>query len=326
MTTSIHSMVFFGECMVEHRADGTSYFGGDTFNTAWYLVSLLNAVGLSKPKIKYATAIGQDAQSQQFQTLLAHMGIGCDLVVTHQYKTMGKYWIKLTQNGERSFEFEREQSAARAYFKSHEPLSEALNAKSIDAIYLSGISLAILCSEQLTYLLELLKRFKAQGGIVIFDNNYRASLWHGRKPQSAYLALMALANIAFLTLEDELAIYAKHTLDEVLTVYQNTNEQLVIIRRGPLPCVIKPSNSHELLYVAPEQLHAQSIVDTCAAGDAFAAGFLAQWLVRDLLAHDAIERAAQFAHKVAAEVIQHHGALITPHLLPSLLGEEVSGA
>ncbi|MBD1582903.1 PfkB family carbohydrate kinase [Pseudoalteromonas sp. S16_S37] len=326
MNTVINAIAFFGECMVEHRTDGTSYFGGDTFNTAWYLTSLLQQTSLPKPAVKYATAIGHDQHSQRFQTLLAQVGIGCDLVVTHPSKTMGTYWIKLAQNGERSFEFAREQSAARVYFKSNELFSNALNTKAVDAIYLSGISIAILCEEQLTYLLELLTRFKQQGGMVFFDNNYRASLWHGRKPQSAYLAVMNLANIAFLTLDDEFAIYGTRTLDEALTCHQNSKEQLLIIRQGPLPCVIKKPHSHELIYVAAEQLHEQCIVDTCAAGDAFAAGFLAQWLVCERQASDAIRRAAQFAHKVAAEVIQHHGALIAPHLLPTLDSEEVISA
>ncbi len=45
MLQPFNSIVFLGECMIEHRADGDVFFGGDSFNTAYYLSQLITSQG-----------------------------------------------------------------------------------------------------------------------------------------------------------------------------------------------------------------------------------------------------------------------------------------
>ena len=53
-----------GECMVEHRADGSpdysQGFSGDTLNTVTYMARLL---GRDSADLFYVTAVGEDAHS-----------------------------------------------------------------------------------------------------------------------------------------------------------------------------------------------------------------------------------------------------------------------
>ncbi|MNE95267.1 2-dehydro-3-deoxygluconokinase [compost metagenome] len=61
---------------------------------------------------------------------------------------------------------------------------------------------------------------------------------------------------------------------------------------------------------APAQ-EVSDVVDTTSAGDSFNGTFLAR-----LIGGSAPQDAATFAAKAAATVIGHHGALISPDLLP----------
>lgn len=312
-------LVFFGECMVEHRANGTSHYGGDTFNSAWYLANLLADNDQHNIEVSYATATGLERESVLFRALLLDAGIDDRFVLIHPSKTLGQYWVSLDEQGERHFRFDRNHSPVRSYFFQDELLTQALIHKNIDAIYISGISLAILCERQRAQLLNALRVFKQQGGQVYFDNNYRPALWTSSSPQPCYQAVMGLADIAFLTNEDEYAVFASSNVDEIICLHREVHHSraILVIRQGAEPCVIQADRHAEPLSIAAERLASSSVVDTCAAGDAFAAGFLAKWLTQHPLTE-----AARFAHKVAARVIQHQGALISPLFLPSLSSKE----
>ena len=101
-----------GECMAElapAEAPGNYRLGfaGDTFNTAWYLARLRPDMAVS-----FQTAIGTDAISRQLREAVAGCGIGTDHIRTVPDRTVGLYLITLT-NGERSFSYWRDHSAAR---------------------------------------------------------------------------------------------------------------------------------------------------------------------------------------------------------------------
>ena len=315
----IHSLVFFGECMVEHRANGSLFFGGDTFNTAWYLRQLIGNQSASNLAIYYATGLGPDGHSDTFRALMQSLDISDDYCVTDEVKELGQYWVETNDKGERSFRFDRENSAARNYFELPQRLTDALINRDFDAIYLSGISLAILAQHERAFLVECLRSFKEKGGVIIFDNNYRPVLWGNSKPITDYFNLMSLADIAFLTDEDEYAVYGTRSVADIVDLHfkGTTEKQLLVIRQGANPCVVKPADNEKLLYVSATAVDAKRVVDTCAAGDSFAAGYLAKWL-----RNENAQCAASFGHKVAATVIQHHGALIPSHYITELTSTE----
>ncbi|MCF7515652.1 sugar kinase [Pseudoalteromonas sp. L23] len=317
MKGAIKQLLCFGECMVEHRADGTSSFGGDTFNTAWYLTQLLKQSNDNHIAVSFASAIGTDKASTNLLDMLSNTNIRQDYISLEPHSALGEYWITLDEKGERRFTFAREHSPARHYFKRDETLTQALHNKLIDAIYLSGISLAIICESQRKHLFEALAAFKNRGGLIFFDNNYRQTLWRSDNPKLSYQAVMALADIAFLTDEDEYAVYGTANVDEIIAEHKKQSSQLLVIRQGAQPCVIAPADDSSPIYIAAQNIAPQLILDTCGAGDAFAAGFLAHWLKGCDL-----QTAACFAHQIAAEAIQHHGALISADFLPKLVTQE----
>lgn len=314
---TIKSMVFFGECMLEHRADGDMSFAGDTFNTAWYLSQF------NKDKtclaLQYASAIGDDEASSNLALLLQQERLESPYLITVQDKKLGQYWVKLAENGERHFEFDRLNSPVRQYFKQDQSLLAALRYKQFDAIYLSGITLAVLCPEQRTQLIAALRQFKQHGGVIFFDNNYRAALWQTETPQKWFQQLMALANVSFLTDEDEYAVYGTQCVNSIITHHFNQQlaPDMLVIRCGSAPCVIAVA-PNDVLEISPKKIVVEKIIDTTAAGDSFAAGFLVK-----ALQGETFENAAKFAHRLAGQVIQHHGALMPKDKLTKYLSEEL---
>ncbi|GGD59863.1 sugar kinase [Lacimicrobium alkaliphilum] len=291
-------ILFFGECMLEESGRGKS-FGGDTLNTAVYLSRLLGGADIS---VGYATAMGMDNDSDYLLSQWQTEGLDTSLVRRIPDKLPGRYRIYTNANGERRFEYWRDDSAARYYFDvDPTPMEQALANKRWDYLYLSGISLAILADEHKHRLLALVRAFRQQGGRLIFDNNYRPQLWHSSDVRYWYSQIMHQADLALLTDEDETAIYGEQQLAQIMErCLAHRIPELVIKRGGSKALVLDKGGIHEI----PAE-RVEDVVDTSAAGDAFAAGFLSLWL------QDAPgSQAAEAGHRLAARVIQHHGAII----------------
>jgi 2-dehydro-3-deoxygluconokinase len=295
------SIVFFGECMLENQSDGNIHFGGDTLNTALYLARTSKLETLT---ISYATAVGTDHFSEKLLQCWQNEGINNQYVSQFDDKDVGSYSIQTDNNGERTFIYDRLNSAVRSYFKKdHADFTSALTNRTCDYVYISGISLAILDDADRIKLLNMLTAFKNEGGYIVFDNNYRQALWQNVDPICTYQQVMKLADLAFLTDEDEYALYSGNTVESIIERTDKWQIPEVVIKQGDKPCIIKYNN--QLTKVGSMKIPANLIVDTCAAGDAFSAGYLAK-----RLAGESVIVAAKFAHQLAGEVIQHPGAII----------------
>ena len=199
-------VVCFGECMLELQGQAfgamRQSYGGDSLNTAVYLARCGRRYGL---QVDYATAVGDDPLSDG---LLVHWqadGLGLGLVRRVAGKLPGLYLIEVDERGERRFSYWRGQSAARDYFDTP-PGGTPLEAQAdhIDALYVSGISLAILPPAERDRLVALARRPRARGALVAFDNNYRPRLWADvAEARTPFSQMLAQASVALLTLDDE---------------------------------------------------------------------------------------------------------------------------
>jgi 2-dehydro-3-deoxygluconokinase len=316
----MNKILFFGECMIEQCQQQGFYYGGDSLNSAIYLARTTEA---EQFEINYITGVGQDDISKKLINCWHKEDIKTPFLKEISNKECGRYWIEIDHQGERTFHYDRENSAVREYFKSnnHE-LKHALQSNIYQYFYLSGISLAILNHADRQQLISLLEVFKNAGGKIIFDNNFRDILWKDEEPQFYYQQVMELTDIAFLTDEDEYAIYGGYTIDSIINRNQRWNIPEVIIKQGNKPCIIVVKNenlnesTNEYLSYEVEgiSIHVKNIVDTCAAGDSFSAGYLSQ-----RLQGKSPESSAKFAHKLAARVIQFSGAILPPEAMENFL-------
>ena len=305
--------VAIGECMLEVQANGFGpsvlSYGGDTFNTAVYLS---RCAASSQIEVSYATGLGTDHLSQTLRKEWKDLGLNLNAVEYIEGRLPGMYLIETDSKGERTFHFWRENSAARAYFQASVTALEK-NLNQFDCLYFSGISLAILDGASRTRLFTLLKQAQLNGSRVVFDNNYRPKLWPDRKmAQEVYLQAFAACHTAMITLDDHQAVFECASLDDALVHAKKLAIPEVVIKRGADDTLVRQENSSEW-----HSIHTQSVnlvIDTTAAGDSFAAGYLSR-----RLCGASAEIAAAFGNALAARVIQYRGALIPLEALEDLI-------
>ena len=196
-----------GECMIELSQKGADVqrgFGGDTLNTSVYIARQVDAAALS---VHYVTALGTDSFSQQMLESWQGENVDTSLTQRMENRLPGLYYIETDSTGERTFYYWRNEAAAKFWLESEQSAAICEELATFDYLYLSGISLAILSPASRDKLLSLLRECRANGGKVIFDNNYRPRLWSSKEEtQQVYQQMLECTNIAFLTLDDEDAL------------------------------------------------------------------------------------------------------------------------
>ena len=301
-----------GECMIELSEKGAQVnrgFGGDTLNTSVYIARQVSPAELS---VSYVTALGTDTFSQPMMDAWQAENVKTDLIQRMNDRMPGLYYIETDDTGERTFYYWRNEAAAKFWLESEQSAAICEQLANFDYLYLSGISLAILSPSSRDKLLALLKQCRANGGKVIFDNNYRPRLWASKEEtQQVYQQMLQCTDIAFLTLDDEDALWGEKPVEEVIARTHAAGVSEVVVKRGADSCLVA-IKGEALVDVPAVKLPKEKVVDTTAAGDSFSAGYLS---VR-LTGGDAAA-AAKRGHLTASTVIQHRGAIIPRDAMPA---------
>jgi len=309
---TVKKIALVGECMLELQGQAFGAmqqgFGGDTLNTAVYLARCGAAAGL---QVLYATGLGEDSLSSGLLQRWAAESIDLGLVRRVAGRMPGLYLIEVDAQGERSFSYWRDTSAAKAYFETELTPLEA-RADEWDALYLSGISLAILPPAGRERLFGLMRRLRERGALVVFDNNYRPRLWPDlQEARRCFMQAFELCSLALVTADDHQALLGLASPEAAVVAAQALPVPELLIKRGAAPTLVRAAGG-VWQQAATEKV--ARVVDTTAAGDSFAAGYLA----RRLAGATALD-AALFANRLAARVIQHRGALIPRENMTDLM-------
>ena len=306
----VRRIACIGECMIElsgwDPAGGTARiaFAGDVLNTTVYLARLLRDVEID---VSFISVVGTDGFSDRMVAQWKEEGIDCRFVGRRADRLPGVYAIDTDAAGERFFHYWRSASAARTLFSGPEPEIHELAA--FDAIYVSGVTLAVLAPAAREALIGCARDLRARGGVVAFDGNYRPVLWPDAPTARAEMDRMwAHATIALPSAEDEAALSPECDPGPRLAALGATE---IVVKRGADGPVLWPRTDETGRFAA-----AASVIDTTGAGDGFNAGYIAARLTGR-------ERAVAAAagHALARVIVGHHGAILPRSVFDSVARE-----
>ena len=196
-----------GECMLELSAAQAQPdlrrlgFGGDTLNTAVYLARL-------DVPVDYVTALGDDPYSERMIEAWRGENVGTDLVQRIAGRLPGLYMIEVDERGERRFFYWRQQAPAREIFGNDRTADLCQALLRYEWLYLSGISLSLYGEAGRERLFDLLRQFRAKGGKVAFDSNYRPRAWPSVEVARREIRdQLALTDLVLSSLEDETGLH-----------------------------------------------------------------------------------------------------------------------
>jgi 2-dehydro-3-deoxygluconokinase len=300
MSEQKRSAVCVGEVLIEmaRGADGRFSLscGGDTFNTAVYLARAGIDVAL-------ATALGDDSYSDSIMALAAAEAVSGQFILRVPGRLPGLSLIENGPAGERSFRYWRDGAPARDLFELSDWMRVAEGLLSARLIYFSGITLSLYSNNAIGRFLALLEAARARGAKVAFDGNFRPRGWKGdlARTRTVFIEALKRVDIALPTFDDEAVLWGDPSPESTVARLQAFGIGEIVVKNGPNSALVAVAGAQEFVPV-PEVMVP---VDTMAAGDGFNAGYLAARLT-------GIEpaQAAGAAHRLAGDVIRHHGAFV----------------
>jgi 2-dehydro-3-deoxygluconokinase len=294
-----------GECMVELSDAGGGLlarsYGGDTLNTAVYLARL--GVG-----VDYITALGDDPLSEAMLAAWQQEGVGTGLVVRLPGRLPGVYLIDADARGHRRFYYWRDSAPARLLFELPQAPKIAAALLEYHLIYLSGVSLSLYGELGRQRLFAALDAARARGRLIAFDTNFRPRGWSDLgTAQAAFRAAFGRADIVLASTEDLQLLFGPSGIGELPT---GDAEREIVLKLAEPAVRVSHGGDQQLITADP----VGGVVDTTAAGDSFAAAYIAA-----RLGGASPAAAARTGHRLAAAVVRHRGAIIPRSAMPQRL-------
>jgi 2-dehydro-3-deoxygluconokinase len=232
--------------------------------------------------VAWVSRLGADRLGTLIRDTLAGEGVDVRWVRCDRSAPTGVFY-KWRVGGRTSVEYVRRGSAASRMQPADVP-DEAL--AGVELVHLTGITLA-LGEGPRALVLDLARRARAAGAVVLFDPNFRPALWES--PSAAAAAMEPVLEHVdwYLCGQEEGEALLGRDLMTRNAVVRTSEGSLVVV-------------AGEVTRVAPAR--AETVVDEVGAGDAFAAGF-----AYGLLQGWAPPAAAEAAHVIAGWALRGTG-------------------
>jgi 2-dehydro-3-deoxygluconokinase len=268
---------------------------GDAFNTAVYLAR----AGLGAA---FASAVGDDTYSDSIIALAAAEGVDTSLILRVRGRLPALCLVEGGRSGERIARVWADGAPARELFELSDWMRIAQSLISARLIYFSGITLSLYSNNGLGRLFAALEVARAQGAKIAFDGNFRPAGWKGNlaRTRTVFMEALKRVDIALPAFDDEAVLWGDPSPESTVARLQAFGIGEIVVKNGPNSALVAAPGALDFVPV-PEVL---TPVDPIAAGDGFNAGYLAA-----RLAGEAPAQAATAAHRLAADVLRHPGAL-----------------
>ena len=286
--------------MIEFVRGGDGRFAmgcaGDTFNVAIYLARA--GVGAA-----FATALGDDPYSEAILALADAEGVSRELVLRVRGRLPALSVVDLDAAGARHRHEWRGEGPARELFELPDWGRLAAGLSKAKLVYFSGITLSLYSNTGIGRLLAVIEAIRAQGVKIAFDENFRPHGWRGDLPRArtVFMETLKRIDIALPAYDDEAVLWGDPSPQATVERLQAFGIGEIVVKNGPNSALVVAGNASEFVPV-PEVVVP---IDSTAAGDSFNAAYIAA----RVLGRRPSEAAAD-AHRLAAQVIRHRGALM----------------
>jgi 2-dehydro-3-deoxygluconokinase len=277
-------------------------YAGDTYNTAVYLRRTAAELGVDV-EVGYLTGLGSDEFSADMRAAWTRDGVA-DQSITLPGYLPALYTVRVDDHGERRFSYWRSASAAGHLFASTEWVAHL---GGVDVIHLSGVTLQLASPAALEQLVDRLATLRSEGALISLDTNYRPTGWEGPSEAARVMDQVAtVATVVLATFEDEVAMHQCGSVPEAAARLAELGVPEVVVKSGAEGAYLLVSG--QAVHIPASRV--ERVVDTTAAGDAFAGGYLAA-----RVGGQPPPEAARVAADVAGTVVSHPGAII-PSTVP----------
>jgi 2-dehydro-3-deoxygluconokinase len=300
MAEPVKRTICVGEAIVElaRGADGRFALtsGGDTFNTAIYLAR-------AGAPTAFASALGDDPYSSAIVALAHAEGVDTDLILRAAGRLPGLALIDADPQGRRRIHVWREASPARDLLELASWSRVAEGLLSAQMVYFSGVTLSLFSNVGVGRFLAAVELARSNGVIIAFDGNFRPHAWKGdlTRTRTVFAEALKRVDLALPAYDDEAVLWGDPSPEATIERLQAFGVGEIVVKNGPNSALVAAGGHREAVPV-PEVVVP---VDATAAGDGFNAGYLAARIA----GRGAVE-AAHAAHKLAGQVIRHHGAIM----------------
>jgi 2-dehydro-3-deoxygluconokinase len=224
-------------------------------------------------------------------------------------KLPGIYMIETDDKGERRFFHWRESAAARSLMDLPETADILESLADYEFVYLSAITLSLYSGGGRARLFAGINRARQAGARFAFDTNFRARGWPDLNlARAVYQEAFEAADIVLASTEDLLPLYPGETNERLLARIPGSE---VVLKLSEPASVLRLGR---ILHQTKAEPVTKPVIDTTAAGDSFAAAYIAARLTgADPVA------AARAGHHLAGVVVSHPGAIIPRAAMPSAI-------
>jgi 2-dehydro-3-deoxygluconokinase len=293
-------VVSVGEAVIELVRGGDGRFGlgcsGDTFNVAVYLAR-------AEIDSAFATALGDDPYSEAILALATAEGVANDLMLRMRGRLPGLAVIDTDTAGTHHRHDWRGEAPARELFELPDWGRVAEGMTKAKLVYFSGITLSLYSNNGIGRFLALMEMIRQQGVKVAFDGNFRPRGWRGdlSRARTVFMQALKRVDIALPAYDDEAVLWGDPSPEATVERLQAFGIPEIVVKNGPNSALVSAGGGQEFVPV-PEVVVP---VDPTAAGDGFNAAYIAA-----RISGQGPNDAAAAAHRLAAQVISHRGALM----------------
>jgi 2-dehydro-3-deoxygluconokinase len=234
-------------------------FGGDAANTA------VMAARMGAPTRFYGR-IGDDVLGQRLAAFWSASGVNLETITIERDAPTGLYVNELDLAGGHRFQYHRAGSSGSRYGTGD---VDATSFDDLAVLHVTGIGVAV--SPSLAAAVQAaVSRARREGITVSFGVNHRPGL---RPDLNPLRALLALADIAFLSLEDAEALYGHRDQAALEGELARRGGGETVLTLGPAGAVAWVGGQRFACGAGPVE-----VIDTAGAGDALAGAYLASRL------------------------------------------------